>query len=262
MYTAVAHVHSTFSFDGKVPLHELAALFRAKGVQVVLMSEHVEPLDVASVRRFIDECAQLSDDSLLLLPGLELEYYNVLAYGITDVPEWDDPRELVEPFRNQGAYLALSHPAKLHASAEEVAFPVVEGVEVWNNKYDGKGALRPASLALYRELAERRPELTPLCGLDFHRTSDYADVTMSLDAAELTRAAVLDALHRGAVRILAGGRPIPIYDDSNAGARALFRVKSAALTCAFDAARHASAGLKKAGIPVPGVVRKFVKKLF
>ena len=60
-------------------------------------------------------------------------------------------------FREQGAFLALSHPHKQHRFAETVTYPVIEGVEVWNVKYDGTRTARPNSLELYERLLRERP---------------------------------------------------------------------------------------------------------
>ena len=207
-------------------------------------------------------CTELSDEGFLLLPGLELEYQNVLCFGIEPPGPWDEcarPRRGVP--RAGGRFLSLSHPRKLHPEAEDAAFPVVEGVEVWNCKYDGTRNARPASLELWERLRAKRPELVPLAGLDFHRTEDWADVVLELDAAAPTRTDVLAALRAGAVRIVAHGEVVPIYDDSDPAARRAYRRRSAAMTTALDAANAANAGLSKAGIPVPRSVKKFVKKL-
>ena len=262
MIRAVSHVHSTYSFDAKVPLPELAELFRGKGVQAVLMTEHVEPWDVATFNRFVAECRSLSTPDFLLLPGVELEYQNVLAFGVDHVDGWDAVTDLIETFREQGAFLALSHPRKLHPDAPQWAFPVVEGVEVWNRKYDGTRTMRPGSYALLERLAEEDRPLVPTAGLDFHRLSDWTDVWMELGAERPVREDVLAALRRGEVRIRAHGEVIPIYDDSTPGARALYQVKSAACTTVLDAAVNAHHGLSKAGISMPHGVKKFVRKLF
>ncbi len=262
MLRGVGHVHSTYSFDGKVPLDELAAFLRGKGLDFVLMTEHVEQMDAPSLSRFVDDCRALSTDDFLMLPGVEIEYSNVLAFGIDHVRQWDEPADLIPVFREQGAFLGLSHPAKLHRDAEVNAFPVVEGVEVWNRKYDGTKTLRPRSMALYEHLLGRKPGLVPTCGLDFHRLSDWTDVWMEVDAESPTRQQIFAALRAGAVRISAHGELIPIYADSAPTARAFYRLKSSACTAVLDTATFANNGLNRAGLELPRNVKQFVKKLF
>ena len=77
-FRGVAHVHSTYSFDGRLTLDELAVSFKARGIQFVLMSEHVESLDPEKLGSFISDCKQNSDESLLLIPGIEIDDLNGL----------------------------------------------------------------------------------------------------------------------------------------------------------------------------------------
>ncbi len=78
----VAHVHSTYSFDGRLPLPDLAGFLAGQGLDFVLMSEHVESLDPGKVRRFVADCSRLSNESFLLIPGIEIDELNALFYGI------------------------------------------------------------------------------------------------------------------------------------------------------------------------------------
>ena len=52
----VAHIHSTYSFDGKLALAEVARFLQGKGLQFALMAEHTEGLEPQRIREFIDEC--------------------------------------------------------------------------------------------------------------------------------------------------------------------------------------------------------------
>ena len=53
----VAHVHSTYSYDGCHRLADLAAFFRAERLDFVLMSEHNRGLTDERVAAFVAECA-------------------------------------------------------------------------------------------------------------------------------------------------------------------------------------------------------------
>ncbi len=110
----VAHAHSSYSFDGRLSLAELAKFFRSQGVDFVLLSEHVETLTPDSLQEFISQCERHSDDSILLIPGVEIDGLNALFYGIPSSPAaWDDWEDLSSRLIAAGALTAVSHPCRI-----------------------------------------------------------------------------------------------------------------------------------------------------
>ncbi len=258
----VSHIHSTYSFDGQLPLPTLVRYFEEKGFDFVLMSEHVESLNVDSLRSFIADCRRLTTSRLLIVPGVEIEHLNLLVFGIKSVHVYSDMIDLIEQFRSQGTLLILSHPAKLHSGALEVVSDIIEGVEVWNNKYDGKLAPRAKSLKLFERLRDSNPGLVPVCGQDFHGKSDYANVWMEVPTIDRSEEAIIAAIRSGNVRLTAGGQRIPIYNDSSFAARTLYFLKIMLSTVAVDSLFSANLCLRKLGIRAPRCVRTALRKFF
>jgi predicted metal-dependent phosphoesterase TrpH len=48
------HVHSSFSYDSRTPLAEIAAIARRNGYRCVLMSEHNNTLDQPRMEALVD----------------------------------------------------------------------------------------------------------------------------------------------------------------------------------------------------------------
>src|SRR5208337_3264907 len=89
----VAHVHSTYSFDGCLNLHDLAGFFQERGIDFVLMSEHVETLDTD-----------------------EIDALNALFFGVQPVNIWTHIEHLAQQLAAGGALVAVSHPVKVKKS--------------------------------------------------------------------------------------------------------------------------------------------------
>ena len=82
------HVHSSFSYDSKTDLADIARIAKAQDIRCVLMSVHKNKMDAAQMRAFVARCEALSDEQLLIVPGLELSfddnYVHLLAFGVRD----------------------------------------------------------------------------------------------------------------------------------------------------------------------------------
>src|ERR1017187_6145167 len=106
----VAHVHSTYSFDGCLNLHELAGFFKERGIDFVLMSEHVETLNPGIIKAYISDCQTCSNEKFLLVPGIEIDALNALFFGVRTVSVWAHMEDLAQQLAVDGALVAVSHP--------------------------------------------------------------------------------------------------------------------------------------------------------
>ena len=61
MYNGAIHIHSRYS-DGDLSLAELRDAYAAAGCAFVCMTDHAEFLDEDGRRRYVSECAALSDE--------------------------------------------------------------------------------------------------------------------------------------------------------------------------------------------------------
>ena len=193
------HLHSTYS-DGEFTLAELREIFFAEGCRFACVTDHAESFDEASIQRYVEECASLSDDKFVLVAGLEYRCehnMHILGYGATKLTQTIDPQEVIRHIASQNALSAIAHP-------KDEFFPSIEsfedlplGIEVWNTKYDGRYAPRPGTFALLQRLRQRRPATLAFFGQDLHWKKQFRGMFVEVDCALAKAEAILSALARG-----------------------------------------------------------------
>jgi predicted metal-dependent phosphoesterase TrpH len=199
MYKGIIHAHSTYS-DGEYTLSELREALVASGCSFVCMTEHAEFFDANKLSSFVNECATLSDDNFLFIPGLEYNCerrMHVLGYGVTALVNTDDPQQVIAQIKKEGGVSVIAHPM-------DSAFPWIEsfaelprGIETWNSKYDGRYAPRPQTFSLLQRLQLRAPEMTAFYGVDFHWRRQFRQLYTIVNCSELRREKILEALMNG-----------------------------------------------------------------
>jgi hypothetical protein len=262
----VAHVHSTYSYDGCHRLADLAAFFRAERLDFVLMSEHNRGLTDERVAAFVAECAALTDARLLVVPGLECEatpdWVHVLGFNVSTLITTRAAPAIVEAIRSAGGFAALAHPHHRDASAlvDEATIGRLQGWEVWNGKADGGRTPRGASLDAYTALRRSRPHLMPLGGADLHRLESYPGICLEVDSRERTADAILAALADGAFRVM--GRSFTFSARETLGASMVPSGGAApALVRAFKRwGQRLDRRLSRAGLQLPEPVYRLVRR--
>jgi hypothetical protein len=197
--TAALHLHSTYSYDAKLSLVELKAVLQARGVKCALMTEHTDEMTFDKSRLFIEECAALSDDTFLFVPGFEISYRDthILAPGCTTfIAQHATEIELYE-WRTHAPLMILAHPHR-NGYHDRAPAGVIDGIEIWNAQYDGKVVPRTGARRLFDRFAAHTPEFFAFAGWDFHRAAHAGGPTIALDVSTLTTDAVLAALRTGA----------------------------------------------------------------
>jgi len=218
---AALHVHSTYS-DGEFTLAELRQIFHAAGCRLIGVVDHAEAFDSgARLARFADECRDLSDDHITLLPGLEFECRNrlhIVGYGVTVRHPSDDPDDIIRHIAAQGGVSVIAHPKTEFFDWIRGFDSMPDGVEAWNSKYDGRRAPRPETFELIADLRRRRPDLRAFFGIDLHWRKQFRSLHTLIDDSvpDCDRESVLDALRRGSfvgaagdVRLASDGRVTP-----------------------------------------------------
>lgn len=213
----ILHVHSTFSYDGRHTLAEIAALARERGYQFVGMSEHSNTLDDANVAALIETCKQVSTADCLILPGIEFtcrDNLHLLAFGIAPERHFTehDPAEVARWIQAEGGVAVVAHPVRYDYQIPDAMAPYLDGIEIWNAGYDGRFIPNDSS---YRLLARLRKDGHPLHGFggqDLHRITTNSHVVISVDA-EMEVAAIRNELKAGRFTVsnryfeLKGDRP-------------------------------------------------------
>ena len=167
---AAAHVHSSWSYDGRWSLSQIALTFRRLGYDAVLLAEHDRGFDAERWSAYRRGCADASTESMLLVPGIE---YSDPSNSV-HVPVWGDvpflgagieTGELLSRSEEAGAAAIIAHIGRREVwrILQDEWLNRVVGVELWNRKYDGYAPNQPAA-----RLLQERSDLLPFVSLDFH----------------------------------------------------------------------------------------------
>jgi hypothetical protein len=255
------HVHTTFSFDGKVEIARLHDFFASNGFDFVLMSEHIEHLDLARMHQIYDACQSVSNEQCVLIPGIEIDELHILIFGMARPEAYDGLESFTRECQRRGAFIALSHPVKIRKGIPAVVLPMLEGVEIWNTRYDGRRSPRPASQALFEQLRQNSPGLVALGGMDFHSFADFSPVSLQVEARNREPGVIMEAIRGGKLRICKHGKVLPIYADSPALARVVHGLRGRITAPLYDGVVALYRRLKRMGLRVPGPIRRAVKKV-
>lgn len=193
---AALHLHSTYSYDAKLSLSELKQVLLARGVTCALMTEHTDEMTEEKAKAYIAECAELSDDSFLFIPGFEISYSSthILAPGCTTFLSQHATRDELIAWRTHAPLMVLAHPHRNGYRTDMIPDGILDGIEIWNAQYDGKVVPRNGARRMYARLARTTRNLGAFCGWDFHRASHAGGPVIALDVPERTHEAVIAAL--------------------------------------------------------------------
>lgn len=198
-FKGAMHLHSTYS-DGEFSLAELRELFMAAGCRFACVTDHAESFDDAKLEAYRHECEELSDDQFCFVAGLEYgcdERLHVLGYGLTTPIDSTEPQEVIGRIRAAGGICVIAHPQNRFFGRIEQFEALPHGIEVWNSKYDGRYAPRPATFALLGRMQRRDPALMAFYGQDLHWRKQFRGLFCEVECEELSRDAILAALATG-----------------------------------------------------------------
>jgi PHP domain len=217
MKRGVFHVHSVFS-DGEESLERLVEIFLQSGMSFAAVSDHAEVFDEIRMEEYLRVCKSLSDSRFLVIPGLEFALHggniHILGYGITRRVRFGSMEQLVDGIHEQGGLAVLAHPPAGSINIIGSIIAKIDGIEVWNGRYDGVHAPRADSFQLLRRVRRQNLKTAAYCGVDLHKLSQtrkllYANV----DAAMLTRSDIVTALQAGRFTFHGGNIAIPSSGD-------------------------------------------------
>lgn len=199
MLKGAIHIHSTYS-DGEFSLRQLRQIFLHTGCSFALVTDHAEAFDSESLNHYVTDCESLSDEQFLFIPGLEYECeqrMHILSYGSTPLFETRAPEEVIRKIEEHGGVSVIAHPKNTMFGQIASFSTLPQGIEVWNTKYDGQYAPRPATFRLLARLQQRQPTLLAFYGLDLHWKRQYRGMFNWLRIGTLKRDDILDAFRRG-----------------------------------------------------------------
>ena len=179
----IIHVHSDFSRDGLCSIEDLADFAREAGFQFVGLTDHAEDLSPEDMKSLRGECEKHSDESCVLIPGLEFrcsEDIHILGLGITDDMSSTDPVTVAGQIRDLGGLSILAHPYRNGYRCPPELSSCLNGIEIWNAAYDGRFVPRLASLRLLREARNVNPSMFGIGGADLHGLYNPPGVVIQL----------------------------------------------------------------------------------
>lgn len=181
----IAHVHSRFS-DGFLSLARIKKRALNLGVNLILVSDHLAK--IKDFDKLKSTCQKLSDNGFLMIPGVEVmskERYHLLVYNLNNIPFSIKPRksplkELVNALSSEPTMLILAHPNLYRRLPPPEILSKLDGIEVWNTKYNS----RYAPDLKWRRLALEN-NLIPFIGVDAHGPYSLKKIWFDLDVPAL-----------------------------------------------------------------------------
>lgn len=259
--TGALHLHSTHSYDGKLSLAELKTLLQTQGVNFACMSEHTDELSAEQAAAFVAECRALSDEQFIFVPGFEVPYKNthVLMLGCAEfVCAFAEADEL-RSWSFNSAMTVLAHPVRNDFVVDEDLLSVLDGVEIWNQQYEGKWLPRYRSAALLEKLRLKKSGLLATGGIDLHRAEHFGSPLLYMEVEEFSVETILAALQNG--RYAFGTNELQIDADATWQPTILESIQSRLQILIIDSGKGVNKFLAALGLSLPKSWKRFIRRL-
>jgi hypothetical protein len=181
------HIHSDYSHDGKDSLEAIRASAIARKMDFLGMTEHAEDFVEELYEEYIDHCARLSDDKVVIIPGLEFRFagypgLHLLALGLPTFISPESPEEFIHTATGAAALTVLAHPVLCRYRVPEIVLRSIDAIEVWNGNYNTRYLPDTRSIDLLDTCQRmgRRPVAT--VGLDQHDASNDRELRIAVGA--------------------------------------------------------------------------------
>jgi hypothetical protein len=185
---ALLHVHSDYSYDGKPSLEDLAAWGAMRGLGAIFLSEHTNDFGREKMSRFVAHCDGLAGELCRLVPGLEFPVrggFHLLGFSIRAFEPIVDPVSAVRFIHDQGGLAVLAHPARYKGAwPDDAMLAELDGIEIWNARYDGRFVPSERVLAASEAVITRQPHLSRYCGQDLHVTLSHRLLVVDAQATD------------------------------------------------------------------------------
>lgn len=260
----ILHVHSTYS-DGEFTLTELRNALRGDGYRFVCMADHAEAFDAGKVERYLAECAALSDTEFFFVPGLEFECeqrLHIVGYGCTRLAQSTNPEEIISHIGSAGGLSVIAHPPDAHFAWLEAFAVRPFGLEVWNSKYDGRYAPRPATFRLLRKWRTGATPVRAFYGVDLHWRKQFRGLACRVFGASPDHAGVLCAFADDRYAGVYGTLLLPPSGEVDARWLARAERRNRRSSGFRKMMRGAKRLMDKAGIRVPPAVKAEIRRWF
>jgi len=199
IFKGIIHIHTTFSFDGKLSLPDVIVLAKKRNLDFIVLTEHAEDLDDKKMQLFIRECHTASTDTFVVIPGLEFSIDNqvhILAVGIEEYFYEKDPCVLIRKIHHARGLAILAHTAAIKKRSFN-DLSDLDLIEIWNPRYGEWLSPSIRSLKILYEFRRMKKGIIASGGLDLHKSRDFVSLHQEISSPSLTREAILSAIKRG-----------------------------------------------------------------
>jgi predicted metal-dependent phosphoesterase TrpH len=179
---AVLHAHSTWSYDGKHSLSQIAKFYGALGVRAVMMTEHDTGFQSDQFSAYQQACADASTPRCTLIPGIEYSSpdnrVHILTWGLDRfLGEHRPVLDTLLDVNAAGGVAIFAHPIRQDAwdVFDPAWVPYLAGIELWNRKSDG------ITWGTQAQDLIAQTGLPATVGHDFHRLRQIYPLTQIFD---------------------------------------------------------------------------------
>jgi hypothetical protein len=264
MFKGAIHLHSVYS-DGEFTLAELREALIAAGCSFACMTDHAEYFDRRMARKYVAECASLSDDDFRFIPGFEYSCYermHVLGLGVTEAVKTENPQEVIGLIAARGGVSIIAHPKNEFFPWIESFDELPNGIETWNSKYDGRYAPRVATFKLLERLQQRKPEMRAYYGLDLHWRIQYRGLLNLTQCSSNSPGEILRAFANGDFQGVKDDLTLPSDGRLPESLLESFEVIHARSDRMRQAVKRMKHVLRRCGVNVPGSLKAQLRRIF
>jgi hypothetical protein len=198
------HLHSDYSFDGKLSLEELKEECVRRKQNFMVVTEHAEDFDAEKLRRYLDHCRRLTDREFIVVPGLEFRMegereVHVLVVGAEALESAETPQGVMEKAQSENGrgLVVLAHPSRNGHYLPKDLEHRIHGIEIWNAAYDSRYLPDYWAIRLFRSLRKLNRNLVGFGGLDLHDRSGFRKLKLQMRHPCRTEAELLTRLKAG-----------------------------------------------------------------
>jgi len=187
------------------------------GLRFALLTEHARGFDQEKFNGFVSECRQLSDQRVLMVPGLEFDFaeqndLHVLMAGLRDLPDGKTADQIIASASQQGSLIVVAHPVRNGHHIPENIIDIIDGIELWNAAYNSRYLPDEKAIVLLKKLRKRNEHLIGLGGLDLHGLEGFRELTIRLGEEFEDYTDLLSLIRNGSFKIHGTSltlRPVP-----------------------------------------------------
>ena len=184
--TGIIHVHSDYSRDGVDSLERLREVSLERGIAFVGLTDHAEDFTQARWADYESHCRRLSDERLVLVPGLEYRFaratgLHLLALGLRRWIEPATPADFIRETRGIAVLTVVAHPVLASYQIPDEVRKGIDAIEVWNAAYNTRYLPDPEAVRILQEIRISRPEVVGTAGLDQHDCSNDRETRVTVE---------------------------------------------------------------------------------